>query len=126
MSSSETCVTRISKNLNPDDLHASKGFSEVQDLLVSGRYLESSESEYHSSESEFINSPTNLKINSQTVQSIKRSGSFSDSDNDGSSEKNLVRLDKHDPMSKFTSEATFPENILSTLDRKLSEIILLS
>jgi len=26
VSSSETCVTRISKNLNPDELHASKGF----------------------------------------------------------------------------------------------------
>jgi len=39
LSSSETYVTRISKNLHPHDLHASKGFSEVQDLLVSGRYI---------------------------------------------------------------------------------------
>ena len=88
MLSPETNVTRISKNLHPDDLHASKGVSEVQDLLVSGHYLESSESDYHSSESEYINSPTKLKISPQTVQSRKRSGSFSDSDNDGSSEKN--------------------------------------
>ena len=65
LSSSETHATRISKNLHPDDLHASKGFSEVQDLLVSGRYLESGESDYHSSESESTNSPTNLKINRQ-------------------------------------------------------------
>ena len=67
-----------------------------------------------------MNSPTKLKINPQTVQSRKRSGCFSDSDNDGSSEKNLVRLDKHDLTSKFTSEATIPENIVTTLDRKLS------
>ena len=72
----ETYVTRISKNLNPDDLHASKGVSEVQDLLVSGHSLESSESDYHSSESEYINSPTKLKINPQTIQLRKRSDLF--------------------------------------------------
>ena len=120
MSSSETCVTRISKNLNPDDLHASKGFSEVQDLLGSGRYLESSESDYHSSESEYIYSPTKLKINPQTIQLRKRSGSFIDSDDDGSSEKNLVCPDKRDPTSKFTPKATIPENNLTSMDRKLS------
>ena len=48
------------------------------------------------------------------------SGSFSDSDNDGSTEKNLVRLDKHDLTSKFTSGATIPENTLTSQDRKLS------
>jgi len=50
-SSSETRATRTPKNLKPD---TSKGFSEVQDVLGSGRYLESSESDYHSSDSEYI------------------------------------------------------------------------
>ena len=50
-SSSETRATRTPKNLKQDTL---KGFSEVQDGLGSGRYLESSESDYHSSDSEYI------------------------------------------------------------------------
>ena len=82
--------------------------------------LELSESDYPSSDSEYINSPINLKINPKTVQSRNMSGSFSDSDNIDSSEKNLVRPDKHDLKSKFISEANIPENNLTTIDRNLS------
>jgi len=117
VSSSETRATRTPKNLKPD---TSKGFSEVQDVLGSGRYLESSESDYHSSDSEYICNPTTLKINPQIKLLRKRSGSVIDSDDDGSSEKNLVWPDKRDPTSKFTPLATIPENNLTTMDRKLS------
>ena len=50
----------------------------------------------------------------------KRSGSVIDSDDDGSSEKNLVWPDKRNPTSKFTPLATIPENNLTTMDRKFS------
>ena len=60
------------------------------------------------------------KINPQTKLLRKRSGSVIDSDDDGSSEKNLVWLDKRDPTSKFTPIATIPENNLTTMDRKFS------
>ena len=42
------------------------------------------------------------------------SESFSDSDNDGSTEKNLEWSDKYDQHSKFISEATTPENRLTS------------
>ena len=45
---------------------------------------------------------------------------YIDSDDDGSSEKNLVWPDKRNPTSKFTPLATTPENNLTTMDRKLS------
>ena len=48
------------------------------------------------------------------------SESFSDSDNDGSTEKNLEWSDKYDPQSKFISVATTPENRLTSQDQKFS------
>jgi len=48
------------------------------------------------------------------------SESFSDSDNDGSTEKNLEWSDKSDLNSKFISEATTSENRLISQDQKLS------
>ena len=120
VSSLETSATRTPKNLKLDESHTSKVFSEVQDVLGTGRYLESSESDYHSSDSEYICNPTTLKINPQIKQLRKRSGSVIDSDDDGSSEKNLVWPDKRNPTSKFTPLATTPENNLTTMDRKLS------
>ena len=120
MLSSENNVTRISKNLHSDDLNASEGLFEVQDFLDSGHDLDLSESEDPSSDSEYTNSPINLKINPKTAQLRKRSGSFLDSDGIDSSEENLVRPDKHDLTSKFISEANIPENESTTIDRKFS------
>ena len=48
------------------------------------------------------------------------SESFSDSDNDGNTEKNLEWSDKSDLKSKFISEATTSENRLTSQDQKLS------
>ena len=48
------------------------------------------------------------------------SESFSDSDNDGSTEKNLEWSDKYDLHSKFISEAATPENCLTSQDQKFS------
>ena len=55
----------ISKNLPLDELQRSKGFSGNLDLLDSKCYLESSESDCHSSDSDYISSPTSYDYNPQ-------------------------------------------------------------
>ena len=117
----EIAEKEISKNLLPDDLQTSKGFSGNPDLSDSNCYLESSESDCHSSDSDYISSPTSYDNNPQTEKKRKLSGTFSVSDNFGRTEKNLERSDKRDLRSKFISGATISENPLTSQDRKFSE-----
>ena len=82
-------MNETSKNLPPDELQTSTGFSGNPDFLDSKCYLESSESDCNSSDSDYINSPTHYDNNPQMEKKRKMSETFSVSDNFGRSEKNL-------------------------------------
>ena len=64
-----------SKNLPFDELQTSTGFSGNPDFLDSKCYLESSESDYYSTDSNDINSPTGYD-NSQVEKNVRSVFSF--------------------------------------------------
>ena len=105
-----------SKNLPPDELQTSTGFSGNLDFLDSKCYLQSSESDCYSSDSNDINRPMIYDNNPQMEKKRKISETFSVSDNFGRSEKNLERSDKYDSLSKFISGTTISENPLTCQD----------
>ena len=96
-------------------------FLEIQIFFNSKCYLESSESDCYSSDSNDLNSPTIFDNNPQMEKKRKMSEAFSVSDNFGRSEKNLERSVKYDARSKFISGTTITENLLTSQDQKNSE-----
>ena len=107
------------------ELDQSQNFQEnVSDNMLSPVdskcYLESSESDYHSTESDYISGPTICDNNQQTEKKRKMSETTLVSDNFGRTEKNLERSDKCDLRSKFISETIISENPLTSQDRKFS------